>query len=1385
MIKQAEEDYRPKDVEKEVQDFWTRAKVYAKVVAARERGEDYYFVDGPPYTTGSIHLGQVLNKTIKDSVVRWRRMRGYHVRDQPGYDMHGLPIEVQVEKTLGITNKKEIEDFGIEKFVTTCRDFSLDLLKRMNVQFQQLGVWMDWDRPYMTVRNEYIEAAWWTFRRAHERGLLYEALRSLQWCTRCETALADAEVEYADETDPSIYVKFSVKGRPNEALLIWTTTPWTLPANLAIAVHPQLTYAKVQLVRGGKAEYLWIMESAVPAIMALAGLENAEIVDRVPGERLVGTEYQHPLALKVPFQATVKGRWVHRVVPSDIVVAEHTGLVHSAPGHGPEDFDLGQAHDLPPFSPVDERGRFNADAGDYAGKYVKEANFLILDDLKAFHALFAEDEIVHSYGHCWRCKTPVLFRATTQWFLKVTDVKAKMLEEIRRVAWYPDWAGAARQLDWTQNLRDWCLSRQRYWGIPLPIWRCGSCSAWTVIGSAAELRGAKGYVEGMDLHRPWIDSVLVRCGTCGGDMERIRDILDVWFDSGVASWASLGYPAREEEFKRWWPTDWIVEGPDQTRGWFNSQLAAGVVALDRAPYDAVMMHGWVNGPDGRQMHKSLGNVIEPGTVIDKFGVDPLRFYMLVVNAPWEDITFQEEGVRTAQRSLGILWNVLRFATMYMALDRFEPTRETVDSLRAHLRPEDRWLLSRLEGLKATVDEELSGYRLHRAYRAVETFILDDLSRWYVKLVRERTWLDSEDRTKAAAYAVLHEALVTMATLLAPAVPHLAEAIYQRLDGRLLSVHMLDWPERIESRSDADLEASMGIVQALVEAVGKTRQNAGRKLRWPVRLVAVKGATPEAAKALGALRDVFLGQANAKDVVLLKADEEFPGMALVLKADPSTIGKAYRALWPKIEKVLESRPAEEIKKALEKGDYKIGIEGQIVTIDRTMVSFSKKMPEDVVVASTPHGDAYIDLRVTPEIQGEGFAREVVRRIQQMRKEIKLDVDDFITATVKAGRDLVAALQGWKDLIARETRSRSLTFTDGSVEAEYVVEWSDVEGQSLTIGITPLRMAASLREFRRVPGLGLGKAILLFDAGYRSLAAVRAATRQEISEVEGLEPADLDRLEEAARASEMADLVCPSCETPLPRAARRCPRCSEPVTTETVPCPRCGSAVPPGSDACAVCGLSFEPVPASETTPSRKACIACGELIPVQADRCPSCGGTQAPPAAPGPPPPALSGTAPAELRPSSTYLVKEEQPQESYRLFVATLAAGKRGLCVTRVYPQKIRERYGLPDLPVLWLSNVGKEDAVRPKDLEKLSLAIEQFLSREKGVVLLDGVEYLITNNNFITVLRLVQSVRDQVAINGAMLLFSVNPSALDAHQMTLLEREVDGVIDATPRKAL
>lgn len=1343
MIKQAEKDYSPQDLEKRISEFWKRTRAYEKSRATWSKGEDLYFVDGPPYTTGSIHLGTALNKVIKDCFVRYKRMSGFNVRDQPGYDMHGLPIEIQVEKSLGITNKKEIEEFGVERFVTTCREFSLSLLKKQTEQFASLGVWLDWDNPYMTIKNSYIEAAWWTLKRASERKLLVEAQRALQWCTRCETALAEAEIEYWDETDPSVYVKFPLLNRDGESVLIWTTTPWTLPGNMAVAVHPDFTYAKALYRQGGVTEAVWVLESNVAAVMEAGGIANYRVVQTLPGERMVGWEYVHPLERKIPYHTKLEGRWVHKVVSSETVTSEHTGLVHTAPGHGPEDFDIGQKHRLPIFSPVDGSGRYTSEAGDYVSMYVRDANATIISDLKAFGYLFSDRRVAHRYGHCWRCHTPIIFRATTQWFLNVTAVKQRMLDEIARIGWTPDWAGSARQYEWTMNIKDWCISRQRYWGIPLPIWRCGKCGEMRIIGSSEELKDASNYTEGMDLHRPWIDAVAFTCEKCGDVQRRVNDILDVWFDSGVASWAQLEYPLKTDEFERWWPVDFITEAHDQTRGWFNSQLTAGIIAFDRSPYENVLMHGWMNGPDGQPMSKSLGNYVEPEAVIQMHGVDSLRFYLLKASPPWEDMNFQMEEVRNANRTLNMLWNVCKFATMYMAMDNFDPEAHELNALAKHTRPEDRWLLSRIEGLKLAVTREMDAYNLHKAARALEEFIINDLSRWYVKLVRDRTWVEGEDESKWVAYKVLHEALTVTSRLLAPFCPYVAEAIYQSLDGRCLTVHVTEWPELLESRQDPELERGMQVVQELVEEVTKARQRNRQKLRWPIASVTLKDATPEARKAMENLRTVFLSQINCKDVKVLGPGEILEGVEYTVKPNPDAIGRIYKQFRHKIATILESRPGHEIKRELEeKGEYKLGIEGQMIRIEPGMVEFQAGIPFGVEILTTTFGELYVDFRKTSEIEAEGLAREIIRRIQQMRKDIDLAVEDYVRAAVQASPDFLRKIGAWRDHISKETRCRSLALGEGAGKEEFVVAWN-IDGEQVTVGITPLHMAESISAFLKIPGMNDARAVALLDAGYRSYSALQQATREELATVEGLSSDDALRIKEFVdrRLWEARPPECPVCGAEVETNVKTCWRCDE--TLQALQgCPSCGRPLAPTDTRCRECGADLAKSLEQAASAERPA------EVPLP------------------------------ELKESSTYLVKEEVADRAYALFLKATSGGKRGYCITRIYPQKAREKYGLKDAPILWLSNVGKEDSVRPKDIEKLSLSLEQFITREKGVVLLDGLEYLITNNNFLTVLRLVQSLRDRVAINKAILLVPVNPATLDAHQTNLLEREVDHVID-------
>ncbi|MFA7150351.1 MAG: isoleucine--tRNA ligase [Candidatus Methanomethylophilaceae archaeon] len=982
MIKQVRANYDAPTIEKEIQAYWISNDAYEKTKELRSGGEDFYFVDGPPYTTGSIHLGTAMNKTIKDTLIRYWRMRGFNVRDQPGFDMHGLPIEVQVEKKIGVHSKKEIEEFGIDKFVDTCKKFAYELHGSMTEQFKQLGVWMDWENPYQTLKPSYLEAAWWTLSRAYKRGLLESADRVLTWCPRCETALADAEIEYWDEDDPSITVKFPVTGT-DYSLLIWTTTPWTLPSNMAVAVHPDFDYAKVKMVGPKGTDTFIVLESRAETIAKNGGYERFEILEKMKGKSLEGMAYEPPFEIDEKYLHRTD--WTYKVVTADYVENDNTGLVHTAPGFGPDDYETGKRYGIPPFCPVGESGRFTDEFPMLAGKKVKVSNEPILKYLDEKGKLFSSERIKHRYGHCWRCKSPIIYRNTNQWFMKVTAVKQKMLDEIDRVKWVPEWAGSSRERNWVEGARDWCISRQRYWGIPMPVWRC-TCGEKKVVGRYDELREGKGYTEGMETHRPWIDAVTFTCPKCGGTMTRVKDVLDVWFDSGVAAWADLGWPSDTEQYDRWWPGRFIVEAHDQTRGWFYSQLAAGVISFDRAPYDEVMMHGWVLDPKGQKMSKSKGNVIEPLQIIGEVGADSLRFYLLEANAPWEDTAFQKDGPKGARKVLNTYWNVVNFASTYMNIDGYDPELHTLESVSKYLRNEDLWMLSKTERMKKNATEFLETRELQKVSRVLDDYILEDLSRWYVRLVRDRTWTENEDseEDKNASYFVLHYAIMSTALSIAPLCPHIAEEVYQHMGGKLISVHMEDWPKYNASLLNDGIEYSMKLIQDIVEIIAAERQKMGSKLRWPLKSLTVKGDNDDVNSAVRMFEHVLAQQGNIKEI--LYSNE-----------------------------------------TVENSDTVTG------------VSFGP-------------GVMYIDFEITPEIEAEGYARELIRRIQQMRKDMKLNVEQYINCEVRSDPHLTDLFITWKEHISNEVRAKNLTFTD-SPGGDEIKTW-DVTGKDITIGISSI-------------------------------------------------------------------------------------------------------------------------------------------------------------------------------------------------------------------------------------------------------------------------------------------------------------------------------------------
>ncbi|MFH1224376.1 MAG: isoleucine--tRNA ligase [Candidatus Diapherotrites archaeon] len=839
-----------REKEAEVKNFWD-ARGIAEKARKQNRGkkEQWYMMDGPPYATGHIHMGTALNKVLKDCMMRAKRMRGFDVFDRAGYDTHGVPIEYQIEKELGTKNRKDIEKFGVGNFVRKCREFATRFIGTQNGEYKMLGVWMDWENPYLTLRNEYIEAVWWTFKSAEEKGLLYRGQYPVHICPRCETAVAYNEIEYTKLSDMSVYVKYKIKergsgkengsgarnakghgsagsGQGNRYFIIWTTTPWTLPGNTGIMVHPNYEYAEVELSSG---EHWILAKELLQGIMdaAEAGYREVKVWK---GSELAGTEYEEALAEEMQGKKPeLKG--MRRVVPGGryVNLDAGTGLVHTAPGHGREDYEVGKENGLPALCPVGIDGILTAEAGKYAGGRAREIDAQIIADLEAKGALVYKHPYTHDYPLCWRCKTPLLMVSIPQWFFKISDIQKRALALNKKVNWVPAFMGDRMQ-NWLESIGDWPVSRQRYWGTPLPIWVCENekCGARVVVGSMKELGKLAKLPKNLGLHKPEIDDVVFKCKKCAGKMRRVPEVMDVWFDSGVSSWGALDYPLRTDLFKKWWPAEFNTEATDQFRGWWNSQAICSIICFDRLPYEAVMVHGMVLDVSKKKMSKSAGNVVQPMEVIEKYNVDYLRHY-LVLNSKGADITFDWEAFRDIGRFFNTFWNTYNYVSIYLALDLgMKPAKG--------LEVEDEWILSKLNTLVREALDAYDGYVPSKAAALIERFVVDDLSRTYIKLVRERV----RGKSGKAVEATLNNCIFTLLRLLSPITPHVTEYIYQHArSGKMPeSVHLAGMPAVDKKMIDAALEKEMELAMALAQEALALREEKKLRLRWPLKELVV-------------------------------------------------------------------------------------------------------------------------------------------------------------------------------------------------------------------------------------------------------------------------------------------------------------------------------------------------------------------------------------------------------------------------------------------------------------------------------------------------------------------------------------------------------------------
>ena len=1032
--------------EREVLQFWTDNKVFEQSLQANKEGETYTFYDGPPTANGKPHIGHVLTRVIKDMVPRYRTMKGYMVPRKAGWDTHGLPVELEVEKQLGLDGKEQIEEYGLEPFIGKCKE-SVWKYKGMWEDFSgTVGFWVDMDDPYVTYHDDYIESEWWALKQIWDKQLLYKGFKIVPYCPRCGTPLSSHEVAqgYKSVKERSAVVRFKVVGE-DAYFLAWTTTPWTLPSNVALCVNPDETYCKVKAADG----YTYYMaEALLDRVLGKLATEETpayEVLERYVGSDLERKAYE-PLfdcAKTVADKQRKEGFFV--TCDNYVTMTDGTGIVHIAPAFGEDDAQVGRKYDLPFVQLVDGAGHMTEDTP-FGGLFVKDADPKILVDLDARGQLFDAPKFEHDYPFCWRCDTPLIYYARESWFIKMTAVREDLIRNNNTVNWIPESIGKGRFGDWLENVQDWGISRNRYWGTPLNIWEC-SCGHQHSIGSREELKAmAIDCPENVELHRPFIDAVTLRCPECGGEMKRVPEVIDCWFDSGAMPFAQHHYPFENQDlFNQQFPADFISEGVDQTRGWFYSLLAISTLLFNKAPYKNVLVLGHVQDENGQKMSKSKGNAVDPIEALNTYGADAIRWYFYSNSAPWLPNRFSGKAVQECQRKfMGTLWNTYAFFVLYANIDNFDASQYTLEYDKLSVM--DKWLLSKLNTTVRAVDDHLANYRIPEAARVLQDYV-DEMSNWYVRRSRERFWGKDMPQDKINAYMTLYTALVTVAKAAAPMIPFMAEDIYRNLvcendPTAPVSVHLCAFPEVNEDYIDTALEAAMDSVLQIVVQGRAARNGAACKNRQPLgkMYVQMEGALDEYCTA------IIADELNIKSVEFITDAAAF--MSYSFKPQLKTVGPKYGKQLNDIRTALTELDGNAAKAKLDEvGAITLNLASGDVTLATEDLLIETTQTEGYYTVTDRGITVAIDTRLTPELIEEGFVREIVSKLQTMRKEAGFEVMDTISVYV-TGNDTVEKLMGrnWTD-IGNDVMATALTVGE---TAGYVKEWN-INGETVTLAV----------------------------------------------------------------------------------------------------------------------------------------------------------------------------------------------------------------------------------------------------------------------------------------------------------------------------------------------
>ena len=1034
MYKKVPTDLKFVEREREVEKFWRDNHIFEKSIEDRKDAPTYMFYDGPPTANGKPHIGHALTRVIKDMIPRYRTMKGYKVPRKAGWDTHGLPVEIEVEKELGINGKEQIEKYGVAPFIEKCKE-SVWKYKSMWEQFSNvIGFWADMDDPYVTYHNSYIESEWWALKQIWDKGLLYKGFKVVPYCPRCGTPLSSHEVAqgYKDVKERSAIVRFKKKDE-DVYFLAWTTTPWTLPSNVALCVNPDEEYSKVK-----HGDYTYILASALVETVLK---EDYTVLETYKGKELEGIEYE-PLWGGL----NVKGKAWYVVCDNYVTLTDGTGIVHIAPAFGEDDSRIGRNYNLPFVQLVDAQGNLTKETK-WEGIFVKDADKLVLKDLEESGKLFDAPVFEHSYPHCWRCNTPLIYYARESWYIKMTAVKEDIIRNNNTINWIPESIGKGRFGDWLENIQDWAVSRNRYWGTPLNVWIC-ECGHMHSIGSIEELKSmSKNCPEDIELHRPYIDAVTITCPECGKEMKRTPEVLDAWFDSGSMPFAQHHYPfENQEKFEAQYPADFISEAVDQTRGWFYSLLAISTLIFNRAPYKNVIVMGHVQDEDGQKMSKSKGNAVDPMDALNKFGADAIRWYFYVNSAPWLPNRFHDKAVEEGQRKfLGTLWNTYAFYVLYADIDSFDPTKYSLEYDKLSVM--DKWLLSKLNTLVKTVDDYLSNYKITETARALQSFT-DDMSNWYVRRCRERFWAKGMEQDKINAYMTLYTALITLSKISAPMIPFMTEEIYQNLVRSVdknapESIHLTDFPKVNEEFIDKDLEVSMDEVLDIVVLGRAARNSANIKNRQPIGNMYVKAENVLSPFYVEIIED----ELNVKAVEFKDDVEEF--VSYSFKPQLKTVGPKYGKLLGKIKESLSNLDGHKAMQELNAdGALNFDFDGEKVVLGREDLLIETAKNDNFVTEADNKVTVVLDIRLDDALLEEGFVRELISKIQTMRKEAGFEVVDHIVLS-QSGNDRIAEIIKKNEaVIKNDTLADEIVYNN--VEG-YTKDWN-LNGEHTSLGVS---------------------------------------------------------------------------------------------------------------------------------------------------------------------------------------------------------------------------------------------------------------------------------------------------------------------------------------------